>query len=89
MDNTRQIEWLRGIGKEYYEVCFGYDLSVCSGRTKEGEPVPINGKERTKVNGHAHTTFRRFCQKYQLTNKQMMKALRYARRDDTDEPRFR
>lgn len=82
MDQTREIDRLRSIGEEYYETCFGYDLSVCSGRTKEGEPVPINDNERTRVNAHAHKLFRVLSRKHQLSNKQMMKALRYARRDE-------
>lgn len=75
---------LRKIGKSYYEACFGYELSVCSGRTKEGLPVPISIQERTKVNANARTLFDRMKQQHQLSNKQMMKALRYARREEDD-----
>lgn len=82
MDQTKEAARLRSIGEEYYEACFGYELSVCSGRTKEGEPVPINKEEHTKVNAHARKMFRTLCSKHQLTNRQMMKALRYARRSD-------
>ena len=81
MDSSREMERLRSIGDEYYEACFTNDLSVCSGRTKEGKPVPINRTETTKVNTYAHKKFRVLCEKYQLSNKEMMKALRYSRRE--------
>ena len=81
MDHEREIEWLRSIGKSYYEACFEYDLSVCSGRTKEGKPVPINPTETTKVSTHANKLFHKLCGKHHLSNREMMKALRYARRE--------
>ena len=78
MDQTRETNRLRSIGEEYYNTCFEYDLTVCSGRTKEGKPVPIDDGERIRVKDHAYRIFQKLCAKHQL----MMKALRYARRDE-------
>lgn len=81
MSRIGDIDWLRAIGDEYYTKCNQYRLSVCSGRTNEGVPIPVNKNELVKVSTYSSKTFRWSCRKYQLSNQQMMKALRYSRRD--------
>jgi len=80
MTHIGTVDWLRAIGDEYRMKCNRYRLTVCSGRTSKGIPIPINKEELTKVSTYASKMFRWSCKRYQLTNQQMMKALRYSRR---------
>lgn len=88
MVHIRETERLRMIGKVYYDRCYQYELSVCSGRTKEGEPVPIDDRERSQVNTNSRKLFEHVRELHGLSKKEMMKALRLARGGDS-EPRIR